>query len=118
MTSESMAVARDPVAVRAVSATRLDAAHEAAAIARHAVYDPYESLINGKIADLNIILAGPFAGSFTAALLLRRFVERAERWAHLDVYGWNPVTRPGRSEGGEVQAADGVYSLLKARIAR
>ena len=101
----------------------------AAAISHHAaavndplwrlpLYDPYDALLAGKVADLNNITGGPFAGSITAALFLRRFVERAESWAHFDVYGWNPVTKPGRPEGGEVQAAHAVYDLLKARFAR
>ena len=101
----------------------------AAAISHHAaavndplwrlpLYDPYDALLSGKIADLNNITGGSFAGSVTAALFLRRFVERTESWAHFDVYGWNPVAKPGRPEGGEVQAAHAVYDLLKARFAR
>ena len=58
-----------------------------------------------KIADVNHISSGPFAGSITAALFLRRFVEQAKTWAHLDIYAWNPSTKPGRPEGGEVQGA-------------
>jgi len=36
------------------------------------------------------------AGSITAALFLRRFVADPERWAHFDVYCWNPAAKPGR----------------------
>ena len=101
----------------------------AAAIAYHAaatndplwrlpLYDPYDSLLAGKIADVNNISGGPFAGSITAALFLRRFVERAQSWAHFDVYGWNPTTKPGRPEGGEVQSAHALYALLEARYRR
>ena len=101
----------------------------AAAIAHHAaatndplwrlpLYDPYDSLLAGKVADLNNISAGPFAGSITAALFLRRFVTQSASWAHFDVYGWNPTTKPGRPEGGEVQAAHALYDLLESRFAR
>ena len=101
----------------------------AAAITHHAaaandplwrlpLYHPYDALLGGKVADLSNISGGPFAGSITAALFLRRFVEHAESWAHLDIYGWNPAAKPGRPEGGEVQAAHALYDLLKARFAR
>jgi leucyl aminopeptidase len=38
-----------------------------------------------------------------------------KRWAHFDVYCWNPSTKPGRPEGGEVQAARLLYELIEAR---
>ena len=34
--------------------------------------DPYDKLLEGKIADLTNISGGPFAGSITSALFLRR----------------------------------------------
>jgi leucyl aminopeptidase len=37
-------------------------------------------------------------------LFLRRFVPEGLAWAHLDLYAWNDANRPGRPEGGEVQA--------------
>ena len=52
------------------------------------------------------------AGSITAALFLRRFVERAKAWAHFDVYAWNPKTLPARPEGGEIQVARLLFSML------
>src|SRR5579863_5517416 len=41
------------------------------------LWEPYDKLLDGKIADLSNIASGPFAGSITAALFLRRFVEKA-----------------------------------------
>jgi leucyl aminopeptidase len=75
----------------------------------------YEKLLDSKIADVNHISGGPFAGSITAALFLSRFVEKATTWAHLDVYAWVPAARPGRPEGGEAQSARALYALFKAR---
>ena len=74
----------------------------AAAIALHArsardpvwrlpLWRPYDAMIDGTVADLSN--SGPgagMAGSITAALFLRRFVEKAKAWAHFDVYAWNP----------------------------
>ena len=45
------------------------------------------------------------AGAIVAALFLRHFVPAGTRWAHIDLYAWNDTTRPGRPEGGEIQAA-------------
>ena len=39
------------------------------------------------------------------ALFLRRFVAAARPWVHLDIYGWTPAAKPGRSKGGAFQAA-------------
>lgn len=82
---------------------------------RMPLWDNYDSGLDGKISDLNNVTSGSFAGSITAALFLRRFVANPERWAHFDIYGWNPSTKPGRPEGGEVQAARLLYELIEAR---
>jgi leucyl aminopeptidase len=79
---------------------------------RMPLWRPYDKLLDGKISDLVNVSSGPFAGSITAALFLRRFVERAKAWAHFDVYAWNPKTLPGRPEGGEVQVARLLFSML------
>jgi leucyl aminopeptidase len=58
------------------------------------------------------------AGSITAALFLRRFVEKARSWAHFDVYAWNPKPRAHAPAGGEIQAARGLFELLSERYPR
>jgi leucyl aminopeptidase len=83
---------------------------------RMPLWDPYDKLLDGKIANLNNISGGPFAGSITAALFLRRFLERAKAWAHFDIFAWNPTTKPGRPEGGEVQVARLLYDLFEQRF--
>jgi leucyl aminopeptidase len=82
---------------------------------RMPLWPPYAKLLESKIADVNHISCGPFAGSITAALFLTRFVEKAKSYVHFDIYAWNPTARPGRPEGGEVQGARLVYALLKER---
>ncbi|ACL61540.1 leucyl aminopeptidase family protein [Methylobacterium nodulans] len=82
---------------------------------RMPLWAPYASLLDSKVADLNHVSSGPFAGAVSAALFLRRFAPAAKAHAHLDLYGWNPSTKPGRPEGGEVQTARLVYELLKRR---
>jgi len=79
------------------------------------LWRPYQSMLDSKIADLNNVSTGGFAGSITAALFLKRFVAAAKSWLHIDVYAWTPAAKPGRPEGGECQAARALYALLAAR---
>jgi leucyl aminopeptidase len=98
----------------------------AAEVARHAaaendplwrlpLWQPYDALLESKVADLNNVGTGNFAGSIVCALFLKRFVEAAKAWLHVDIYAWTPTAKPGRPEGGECQAARALYALLAAR---
>ncbi|AXS42374.1 leucyl aminopeptidase family protein [Breoghania sp. L-A4] len=84
---------------------------------RMPLWKPYAAMLESKVADINHISSGPFGGSITAALFLARFVEKAEAWVHLDIYGWNPAPKPGRPLGGEAQGIRALYALLKDRYA-
>jgi leucyl aminopeptidase len=75
----------------------------------------YANMLDTPFADLNNSPPGPFAGSITAALFLRRFIEGAKAWAHFDVYAWNPKARSAGPLGGEIQAARALATLLAAR---
>lgn len=82
---------------------------------RMPLWDRYDSAINGKVGDISNTGNMPFAGSITAALFLRRFVEKTKSWVHLDIYGWTPSSRPGRPEGGEAQAIRALFNLIAKR---
>lgn len=77
----------------------------------------YDTWLESKIADVNHISEGGFAGSVTAALFLRRFVSNAKAYAHFDIFGWTPTPRPGRTHGGADQAIRGLFALLSERYA-
>jgi len=79
------------------------------------LWRPYDQLLESKVADVNNVSQGGFAGSITAALFLRRFAIDAKAWLHCDIYAWNQTARPGRPEGGECQAARALYALLVRR---
>jgi leucyl aminopeptidase len=79
---------------------------------RMPLWKPYAAMLDSKIADMNNVSSGAFAGSITAALFLQRFVERAKSWLHLDIFAWNPSARPGRPEGGEAMPGRALYALL------
>jgi leucyl aminopeptidase len=80
------------------------------------LWAPYDPLLDSKVANLNHISGGPFAGAVTAALFLNRFVRRTACYVHFDVYAWTPSAKPGRPEGGEVQAARLIHALVRERF--
>lgn len=79
------------------------------------LWRPYQAMLESKVADINNVSAGPFAGSITCALFLARFVSAAKSWLHCDLYAWNPSAKPARPEGGECQVARALYALLRKR---
>jgi leucyl aminopeptidase len=104
-----------------------DADDVAAALAKHSAMtnDPlwrmplwrgYSSYIDTPLADVNNAGQGGFAGSITAALFLRRFVEKAKAFVHFDIFAWVPNAKPGRPKGGEQQAMRAVFSYLSERF--
>jgi len=76
-------------------------------------HEPYEAMIEPGIADLDNAPSGGFAGSITAALFLRRFVEDSS-YTHFDIYGWQPVGAPARPKGGVGQGARALLEALNA----
>ena len=74
-------------------------------------WTPYEAMIEPGIADLDNAPSGGMAGSITAALFLRRFVED-RRYLHFDIYGWQPKAEPARPKGGVGQGARALFEAL------
>jgi len=81
------------------------------------LWDGYEDELGSRIADLNNAPSSGMAGSVTAALFLRRFVQDPQLWLHLDIYGWNARERPGRPAGAEAQGVRAVCAWLRRRYA-
>jgi leucyl aminopeptidase len=79
------------------------------------LWNGYDQNLSSEIADVNHISTGGFAGSITAALFLRRFVEQTKSWVHFDIYGWAPKAQPSRPKGGEAQGIRALYALIKKR---
>jgi len=75
------------------------------------LHAPYEPMIKPGIADLDNAPGGGFAGAITAALFLNRFVTKTPRYAHFDIYGWQPNPAPARPKGGVGQ---GMRAILRA----
>ncbi len=82
------------------------------------LWDEYDAMLKSTIADVNHISNGPFAGSITAALFLRRFVKNAKSWTHMDIMAWSPAARPGRPMGATEQGQRAAYFMLKERYGK
>jgi leucyl aminopeptidase len=101
---------------------RLAAAISEAAVAaadplwRMPFHTPYEEMIEPGVADLDNAPSGGMAGSITAALFLRRFVEPGVPYVHFDIYGWQPKAAPGRPKGGVGQGARALLAALPAYL--
>jgi leucyl aminopeptidase len=72
----------------------------------------YDRGMDSEVADISNVGDNPFAGAITAALFLKRFVSKAKRYAHLDIYGWRQAAKPLGPKGGEPHAARAVLEAL------
>ena len=95
----------DHAAILAASGARI-----ADPVWRLPFHDPYEAMIEPGIADLDNAPKGGFAGTITAALFLRRFVQSP--YMHFDIYGWNPSAKPARPKGGVGMGARAILDAL------
>ncbi|SHE29600.1 leucyl aminopeptidase [Ruegeria intermedia] len=102
----------DDAAAQALSQAAFQAADP---VWRMPFHTPYETLIEPGIADLDNAPAGGFAGSITAALFLRRFVENS-RYMHFDIYSWQKAKEPGRSKGGLGQGPRALLTALPGML--
>ena len=83
---------------------------------RMPLWRPYEKKLASKIADLNNVTPDGYAGSLTAALFLKRFVEKAGAWAHFDIFAWSPADRPHCPAGGEAQGIRALERVISRRF--
>ncbi len=79
---------------------------------RMPLWRAYNTMIETPMADINNAGQGGFAGSITAALFIKRFVERAKTYVHFDIFAWVPTAKPGRPKGGEQQGMRALFSYL------
>jgi len=97
------------------SAVSAAAVEEEDPLWRMPLWRPYDAKLSSKVADMNNVTTDGFAGSVTAALFLRRFVEKAKSWAHFDIFAWNPSDRPWGPTGGEAQGIRALERIISDR---
>ncbi|KKB76703.1 cytochrome C oxidase subunit II [Devosia soli] len=81
------------------------------------LWSAYDSQLSSKIADINNTGLGGHSGSIIAALFMRRFVNKAKAWVHLDILSWAPEARPGRPVGATDQGIRALYNYIRRRFA-
>ena len=81
---------------------------------RMPLWDPYKSMLKSHVADIQNS-GGSFAGSITAAIFLKQFVD-AKRWVHLDVWGWRQG-KYGRPEGAAACGLRAIWTMIRTRYA-
>lgn len=77
-------------------------------------YEPYKSQICSNIADLDNAPSGGMAGSITAALFLKEFVDNPINFAHFDLYAWNKEPTKVNPVGGKAQILSALVGLLES----
>lgn len=80
---------------------------------RMPLWAPYKAMLKSPIADLVNSAAGGMAGSITAAIFLKHFVD-AKSWVHLDVWAWREG-KYGRPAGGAACGLRAMWSMLQTR---
>ena len=56
----------------------------------------YNKMLDSKEADMRNIGGGRWGGSITAACFLERFIQKGQKWAHMDIAGvvWTDKPKP------------------------
>lgn len=80
---------------------------------RMPLWKPYEAELKSPIADMKNLGDGAMAGSITAALFLKAFVD-APSWAHFDVWAWRQA-KYGRPAGAAANGLRAAWQVLKRR---
>ncbi|MEM7637728.1 MAG: leucyl aminopeptidase family protein [Pseudomonadota bacterium] len=80
---------------------------------RMPLWQPYRAMLKSPIADLVNSASGGMAGSITAAIFLKQFID-AKSWVHLDVWAWREG-KYGRPAGGAACGLRAMWETLKAR---
>jgi leucyl aminopeptidase len=81
------------------------------------LWRPYRQMFRSSVADLNNNAEGGLAGAIVGALFLEHFVPDGIPWAHLDLYAWNGVAKPGRPKGGAAMGLFAAAAMLESRFA-
>ena len=79
------------------------------------LWEGYERELETEVGDISSSSNSGFAGSITAALFLQKFISKQRRWAHFDIFAWNPWSRPGRPTGAVTQGLRACFTFLNER---
>lgn len=77
--------------------------------------EEYNKMLDSKEADMRNISAGRWGGSITAACFLERFIQKDQKWAHMDVAGvvWADKAKPMVGTGATGFAVRSLNKLVR-----
>lgn len=73
----------------------------------------YDKNLEHGVGHFNNISEGGFGGAITAALFLKRFVKKSDRYVHFDLFGWRQANKPLGPKGGEPHTARTMLSVIE-----
>ena len=98
-------------------ATQIHEASEATGeyVWRMPMGEEYNKMLDSKEADMRNISAGRWGGSITAACFLERFIQKDQKWAHMDVAGvvWADKAKPMVGTGATGFAVRSLNKLVQ-----
>ncbi|MGI9523132.1 MAG: leucyl aminopeptidase family protein [Hyphomicrobiaceae bacterium] len=103
--------ATDDVLARDIEIAGSDAADP---VWRLPFWSGYDRNLEHGAGDFNNISEGGFGGAITAALFLKRFVSKTNRYVHFDLYGWRSAAKPLGPKGGEPHVARAMLQVIEA----
>ena len=79
-------------------------------------HSEYENMIDSTVADLDNAPKSGMAGSITAALFLKKFVEMSTSFVHCDIFAWSLSDYPGRPIGGIMQGVRSLFTAIESQV--
>ena len=73
-------------------------------------------MIESTVADLDNSPKSGMAGSITAALFLRRFVEMSASFVHCDIFAWSLGNHSGKQSGGIMQGVRALFAAIEEKV--
>ena len=76
------------------------------------LFSPYERYLENKYDALSSTGSAGTGGAITAALFLKKFIDKDTKWAHVDLMAWNTSGRPGFPVGGEAMGLRNIVNMI------
>ena len=76
------------------------------------LFKSYETQLEKKYGVLSSTGSSGTGGAITAALFLKKFVNKQTNWAHVDLMAWNTTSRPGFPVGGEAMGLRNIVNMI------
>ena len=76
------------------------------------LHNSYNSSLDLNVDLISNVGSSSYGGAITAALFLSRFIKNKTNWVHIDLMGWNSISKPGRPKGGEAMTLRTLFEYI------